>query len=563
MPYSGASDKSLPDYVKKMPSKKKKAWVATFNNVYNRCIDGGGSVSSCETKAFSIASGNAKKQTVGEQMAKEPITTRSLFNQVWGGFLTSLGIVDDEEDFELIPLKSKARIANPESDKEVKIRSTSMARLREQLYRELDNAEGGWAYPIDIFVGDNGKDLFSIVAQSGKLYQVPLSVSKDEVTLGEWVQVKEEFTPITQNSFSIRRQKDGTYRWFSIAGTTILNRDGEIDSSDLFDSFIERANKTGKYPRLDFYHQGSSDPDVWEFGTADYLARDGVCYIASGLFDKGHPLAERAIKACSAESSCWGNSIEFYAHSEPELILADPEVKIPVYKDGENTRISIVKEADAAGLFTRMGINEEVKRVMDKKTKEALKELFGEDEDGFKKFVEGSDSINRTVKEENLIHRKKKDADPEALEDEEDDEDTEAEDGEESNEDESPDLVIDDETVAVIAQQMTKTPDFKTLIDGIESVKQTLAEMVVAREKDQAKIVSLEKANAQLAQKIGRLSKEKDEEKREWQEDLPSKRHKTVTYRPRDVHDTDEDEDGQELDLESAATRTLSGLPRY
>jgi hypothetical protein len=556
MPYK-VGGSNLPSNVKKMPKDKQKIWVSTWNSVYSDCVDGGGSASSCETKAFKVANGNAKKQ-----MAQETMQTRSLFNRVWGGFLDSIGITDDEDRFD-VDLKKAAQIMQKSGKV---IRSTSMGRLREQLYYALDDSENGWAYPIDIFVDDDGKSLFSIVAQSGKLFSVPLSMSKDELTLGEWTQVKEEFTPIVQNSFSIIRQKDGTYRWFSIAGTTVLNRDGEIDSSELFDSFIKRAEKTGKYPRLDFYHQGSSDPKVWEFGTADYLARDGVCYLASGTFDEGNILAEKTIQAIQNSSDVWGNSIEFYAYSEPELILADPEVKIPVYKDGENTRISIVKEKDAAGLFTRIGINEEVKRIMDKKTKDALKLLFGDDEDGFKAFVEENDSINRTVKDDKLIHRKKKDAvvdpkDEEVDEDQEDQEDEES-DADEDAEEDSAELVIDESVVQAITAQMVQSLEFRTLSEGIETIQKALADLIVAKEKDSQEISTLKKNNTQLAQRIQKLSQDETEKKSEWMQDLPSKRQTTVTYRPRDAHNSDEaEEDELELDLEAIAERTLANIP--
>lgn len=570
MPYSGASDKSLPSNVKKMPTAKKKAWVATFNNVYKTCISDGGSTTSCETKAFKIANGNAKKK---KQMIEE-IQTRNLLNRVWGGFLDSIGVVEDDKDFELVPRKAKTAVTIDPAEFDYRLsqiigkgspktRSTSMERVLQQLYQLLrDKRDDGdeWAYPTGLYIGDDGKSIFSVVAQSGKLYSVPLTVSKDTVEMGEWTQVKEEFSPITQSTFSVLRQKDGTYRWFCIAGTTVLNRDGEIDSSELFDSFVERAEKTGEYPRLDFYHQGSSDPDLWEFGTADYLARDGVCYIASGTFDKDHPLARAAIKACMDEDCPWGNSIEFYANSEPELILADPEVRIPVYKDGENTRISIVKEEDAAGLFTRMGVKGEVKRVMDKKTKEALKELFGDDEDGFKKFVESSDTVNRTVKDDKLIHRKKRAVEAEANADEEtEDEET---DEEELDEEDDGQIVIDEGVVEAIAQQMTQTPEFKTMADSLETIKKAVADMVVSREKDQKEITQLKKDNTQLVKQVERLSKDEDEKQTEWAQDLPSRRQKHVTYRPKDEHkNLDGMDDALEEDLSEIAKRTLSALP--
>lgn len=545
MPYSGTSDKSLPSNVKKMPAKKKKAWVATFNNVYKTCIDDGGSATACETKAFKIANGNAKKQEI-EQMA-----TRSIFHRVWDGFLDSVGIVEETDLYTLLETPTVRSV--------LKARSTSVGRVYEQLRQALwdraDQENGVWAYPIDVYVDDTGANLFAIVAQSGKLYQVPLTISKDTVTLGDWTQVKEEFSPVEQ-SFRVRRQQDGHYRWLCIAGTTVLNRVGEIDSSELFDSFVERANKTGEYPRLDFYHYGQENPEQWEFGTADFLAREGTCYIASGTFDEDHPLAKATIQACEKEPGIWGNSIEFYAMSEPEIVLADPEVRIPVYKDGKNTRISVVLEEDAAGLFTRIGVkNEGVIRAMDAKTKEKLTKLFGDDTAGLETFIsqfeENVDNVNRTVKDDKLIHRAKKETGQAATETETDDEkDEDTDEDTETEGSEDTEIVIDDETVAAIAQQVTQTAEFKTLVAGISDIKKLVGEMVVGREKDAKQIERLNKD-------VQRLSQDENEKKTEYLQDLPRGKRTHISHRPRAVHAESDQEEG----MDAIASRTLNAIP--
>lgn len=458
---------------------------------------------------------------------------RTVFRKIFDGFLDSIGILDDGDDFELIPRKKI----------EQKTRSTSMGRVYEQVRSALYSLDD-WAYPLDIYVGDDGSSLFSIVAQSGKLYQVPLTVSEDTVALGDWIQVKEEFSPV-QQTFSVKRQKDGTHRWFCVAATSVLNRVGEIDSCDLFDSFIKRAEETGEYPRLDFYHLGLSDPEKWEFGTADYLARDGVCYIASGVFDEDHPLAKATIRACAAEPGVWGNSIEFYAFSEPEIVVADPEVKVPVYKDGKNTRISVVLEKDAAGLFTRIGVNQEIKRTMDKKTKEVLQKLFGDDQEAFDTFVENSDAVNRTVKDDKLIHRTTEEsAEEESVETEDTSEDAD-------------ELVLDDAAVAAITQQMTESAWAKSITQSLDAIKQLVAESVVGREKTDQEIAKLKETQGKIVQTIERLNKDEGEKKQEYLTDLPSRQQRKATYRPSEIHDIDEFEE----DLGKIAERTLNGIP--
>lgn len=530
MPYSGANDKSLPSNVKKMPAKKKKAWVSTFNSVYNKCVSDGGSKSSCETKAFKIAYGVAKKQEL--EMA---VDTRTVLGKIFDGFLDSILGDSDPEDFAL-RLQQATQRAKPVE------RSTSMGRVYDQLRKALydrNDEDGVWSYPIDVYVDDDGKSLFSIVAQSGKLFSVPLTVSKDSVALGEWTQVKEEFTPVEQ-SFRVRRQKDGKYRWVCIAGTSVLNRVGEIDSSELFDSFVKRAEKTGEYPRLDFYHLGLEDPEKWEFGTADFLAREGCCYIASGTFDEDHPLAKATIRACENDPGIWGNSIEFYAMAEPEIVLADPEVKIPVYKDGKNTRISVVLEEDAAGLFTRIGVTEGVKRAMDDKTKEKLGKLFGDNTADLEAFIgqfeENVDGVNRTVKDDKLIHRAATDQAEEEAATEEDDEENE--------------IVLDDEAVAAISQQVTQSKEFQSLASGIDEIKKLVGELVVERDKDKKEI-------AKLTQTVQQLSKDEDTKKAEFLQDLPKAKRTHITHRPRDIRNGEDSEE----DMKAVAARTMSAIP--
>lgn len=483
------------------------------------------------------------------------IKDREIFHRVWEGFLNSVGLKDSDDVYQLV---------NSTSTHPVQKRSMSMARLREQLWYALDEAEGGWAYPIDIFVGDDGSSLFSIVAQSGKLYSVPLTIQQESITLGEWTQVKEEFTPVQQNRFFVRRQQDGSYRWTAIAATSVLNRVGAIDSQKLFDSFIELATKRNKYPRLDFYHYGETDPEVWEFGTADFLARDGVCYLASGLFDEGHPLAEATIRASEAGEDNWGCSIEFYAYVEPEKILIDPEVTVPVYNEGENTRISVVLEEDAAGLFTRLGVKEGVTRTMDKNTRNALEKLFGDNTDGLQEFLdqfeEGVDDVNQRVKNDKLIHRAKVERDvnpkpddpvknPDQSEDDTDAEDTEADTDGEDDDDEG--LVLDDSAVEAITQQMLQSPEFVAIRQSISDLTDLVKTAVAAQEKRDKEV-------KQIKQSVERLGQEDAEKQSEWLQDLPARRGKTVSYRPRDAHGAADSE--EDADYSAQAARTLEKI---
>lgn len=454
---------------------------------------------------------------------------RTVLREIFDGFLTSIGYSDKADRFDLTSLKPVER-------------ALAIDRIYQQLYRQLRDYDD-WAYPMSLYI--EGSDIFCTVAQSGMIFKVPLTIGNDSVTMGDWVRVEETFTPVVEQSFRVHRQKDGRYRWTAIAGTTVLNRVGEIDSSELFDSFIEHAERTGEYPRLDFYHLGIENPEIWEFGTADYLCREGVCYIASGLFDEDHPLAKATIQSCEKGDLEWGNSVEFYATVKEELVAATPEIKVPVYKRGRNSRISLVLEEDAAGLFTQYVLSQEVIQTMDQKTREKLTALYGGDEKGLQAFLDQFetqvDGVNRTVKDKNLVHRSKDAAEVEALAetDADEKEDEEAEDSEE--------MTVDD----VIAE-VVQSKEFQALTQGIATIQKMVGELLVERENDKKEI-------SRLGKTLGDLGKEEAEKKQDYLSDLPPRSRRTViTHRPRAANDP---LNGGDASMDAIANRTLNGIP--
>lgn len=436
-------------------------------------------------------------------------------------------------------------------------RAVSFLRIREQLWEALDNspqAADGWIYPLDVYVDDDAS-LFSIVTQNGKLYRVGLTLDGDNLSLSdEWTQVTEVFQPVSQSRFTITRQKDGRYRWLFIAATSVINRVGEIDSTTLFDSFVEYANDNDFWPRVDFYHLGDADPELWEFGTADYLARDGFCYIASGLFDEDHPLAKATIRAYEEDPEKWGCSIEFYALGEPELITVDPELRVPVYKEGKNTRISIVREKDAAGLFTRIGIAEE-KRRMNEVVVSALKELFGDDEESVKQFIDKVDGVNRTIKDEKLITRT---AGADSQEEEDESADTE------TQELDVPLLELDEEALQVITQQVLNSEAWKPVQQAISDLQAVVKELQTSSENDRKEITRLADVNKKLVARLQSLEKDDAQKLDDRVADLPANSRRTVKIGHRPSQAYRDEVDGEALeDFAERAKDTLSTLPRY
>ena len=435
-----------------------------------------------------------------------------------------------------------------------KERSLTIGAIYEQLMDRLsemvnESEEGGMYWVLDIYTGDG--ELFAVVANGGKLYRVDLTVTGTDVSMGEMVEVETTFTPVQQaRTFTVRRQADGAYRWTMIAATSVLNRVGEIDSAELFDTFVAHAQSTGEYPTLDFYHLGSAG-EAWEFGEADYLARDGVCYIASGLFDTDKPLGRAAVNAIITGGGAWGASIEFRAIGEPELIAAEPAIRIPVYRAGINSRISMVLEADAAGHFTALDTLTEVGR-MNKVVEKALRKLFGEDEDALAAFVAEVDGVNRTVSEQGLIHRAGETVEREN-EGAEEQEDTELESGEAL-------LEIDDETVGFIVQQVAQHPDVAGLVGDALAQVTALEERLTATEKA---LATATRQVGDMRARLATLEADEAEKRQVWQEDLPAHKNPKmkVTYRPRSRQVYEEDE--TEVTGADIASEILATLPTY
>lgn len=230
------------------------------------------------------------------------------------------------------------------------------------------------SYVCDVYV--DADSVFVLITKSdGKLYKAPVTVTADNVIeIGDYQEVTLEPTPVTGRGIQVKRAADGSVRWFAFpACTAVLNRVGEIDSTKLFDSFVEYTERTGHYPELDFWHLG----ERLVLGKADYVGRDGIAYCASGTFYET-PIARAAAKALETESDYWGLSISYLPTQEPETIRTIEGIEIPVFNVGINRYISLLPEDTAASIMTSINTKEEVNR-MNEKMKAALKKLTGDD----------------------------------------------------------------------------------------------------------------------------------------------------------------------------------------
>lgn len=449
---------------------------------------------------------------------------------------------------------------------EGKQRATALARVVEQLYRQLDNViqeTGQWVSIQDLYTDDG--DLFAIVVREGRLYRVSLFISDGELSLGEWVQVQETFSPISaQRTMTVTRQSDGRYRLVCIAGTAILNRDGEIDSTALFENFVARAEKSGKYPGFDFFHTR----EAGRIGQFDYLAVDGPCYIASGLFDdpEQNPLARHAIKALQTEPEYWGTSIEYWP-LEGEMVEVSRGIQIPVYTDGDNEWISLIPQNDACHLMTAVVTQRSSQEIdnMDKRKREALLKLIDGDEALLAEIEGRIDGVTRSITEGGLVSREAE----ETAEDAPATEDAPTAEGEvdnlstevevEATEDE---IELDDEAISQIADAAAQSPAFaavlKPITDALAQVTQTLGTLA-------PRLDAIESRSTDVTNRLQLLERDDEDKRREWQGDLPSNsRSRTkVSYRPRVARGATDETEEEDDSVEAIATRNLNGLPTY
>jgi len=383
-------------------------------------------------------------------------------------------------------------------------RAISIQLIFDQVMDSLGQSER-MAWIHDIYREDDGS-LFAVMSEAGKLYRVPIQVMDNTATLGTWVEVTEAFPPAAQTRTTVTRQADGRYRWVSISATAVLNRVGEIDSTKLFDSFVAHATETGEYPFRTFYHQGES----MRTGQADFLAREGVCLITSGLFDDSE-LAQTEIQALERDVNKWGESIGYLPTAPPEKVSV-AGVTVPVYSAGILREISILPQDCAASWFTAIGV-QEVKR-MRKEVFDALVALCGGDEEKARKLAESADGLNREVAEGGLIARAGEPVQETPVQELVPEPEVERE------------VVLDEAAMALIAQQFDVRlaevlAPFTEKLDGLVKALDEL------RKTD-------EQAREATEQRIKALEATDDEKHHVWSSDLPRKERLTVTYRPRE-----------------------------
>lgn len=390
------------------------------------------------------------------------------------------------------------------------------------------------AYLHDIYAESDGS-LFAILSQDGKLYRSPLSIQDNELTLEDWVEVVQEFVPVGRTITKIVRQLDGQARWFSVSATSVLNRVGEIDSQALFDSFIQYANSTGEYPYRTFYHKGQE----FRTGQADFLARDGNCYITSGLYDNSE-IARMEQQAIERDETYWGESIGYIPTSSPQLIDIDG-IKIPVYRSGINIEISTLPEKEAANLFTV--IRQEVNRMMTANERQAFLKLFNGDESKMDEWLnENVDATNRAISEGGLITRSQP-------------QEGETEGEVERSTERGQQVEVDDAVLSEVVRQVTESESFTGFSSQLNQIAEAIEALNGATDKLRTQLETLQQGTEQ---RLATLERSKTAERQEWANDLPAKGVVRVGLKQPRFAPTDLETSATSTDKANA---TLSKLP--
>ena len=231
-----------------------------------------------------------------------------------------------------------------------------------------------------------------------------MTVSSGDVTMGDMQQVEIDYKPV-QQSFKVLQQADGKLRWFAFpAATAVLNKNGYLNSRELYDNFIKHIQQDGApMPYLSFYHVDDYGEGLrLELGQADFVEREGYALLISGLFNDT-PLAQQL-----AKSDEWnGDSIGYWVDPETiQTIKVDDAVKLPVHTDGILLEVSALREEDAGCLMTAF-YSKGVKQ-MNQSVLKKLKELAGDNPEAIAQveaLAEHVDQVNQEIVDENLVRQ--------------------------------------------------------------------------------------------------------------------------------------------------------------
>jgi hypothetical protein len=292
-----------------------------------------------------------------------------------------------------------------------KDRVLSLNDIVTKIYQYSEENVDPYSYVEGLYVDDNN-DTFAILASSGKLKNLSYSISGGELVVNSVTDVVIDFTPVSQSRVMVKRTSDTESLWYGIVASAVLNRNAEIDTTKMFQYLEENYKERSAY--LTFQHLPK---EPFEFGTVDGVFRYNEFLIGYGRIDTSKALGRAAETALS--SGEYGFSIGFM--SNEGKIIDVGGVKIRTFEVAQLIEVSILKESNAANLFTQANYKERLTMASREQALKALTEYLN-DEDEATKLVEQADFKSREIHDNGLITRQNEDALGEVLEDNNEDE---------------------------------------------------------------------------------------------------------------------------------------------
>ena len=244
---------------------------------------------------------------------------------------------------------------------------------------------------------------YLIMICEGMLYRAPYFIDEnDTVITGEWEMLEPIIPAIASRStgISVSRAANGRYHYTLISATPFLNRVGEIDSTQLFDSFITHARTTGSYPRLDFYHY----MDDLILGQSYYLDRVGLAYVEMGWFDDNE-VARSFAQSIMDDPAYWGNSIQYFPTADPMFEEVTAGIYALVYRGGIHKFTSLLPERMAANLFTTAAAQGENSMISEQELEALLKGLSSVNDETRTAILSQVKGVNRAGQSGNYVFR--------------------------------------------------------------------------------------------------------------------------------------------------------------
>ena len=327
-----------------------------------------------------------------------------------------------------------------------------------------------------------------------------------------------------QTRSTVQRQKNGQHRLFSVSAVSAVNRVGEIDARQLFDSFVEHW-QAGNPVERDFMHLGRlGEPFVT--GDIDFVGRDGNVLVTSTLY-RDTPIANGEIQERLENPDYWGDSVAYLPLDQPEFIEVDGE-SVAVFNSGTLRFISTVPEELAASHFTAGNMEQqEVGRMwndLSESTKNELVKVLGGEDKAQAHWAQFVDPINRQIEEEELVTRTQKtETEPVVV-------DGKIEDVSEAKAEVVETVVeLDDAAVSEVARRVAEADAVKALftplmerISQLEESVQSLSDEL--KERDKTEDV--------MRAKVAELERSEEEKLIEMVDDFPRRQKITVTHRP-------------------------------